>query len=107
MEAVVRGLRERSFAVLPAGALWELLAERGADAADVAALHRLWDACEPQRAEDGTEVYPYKGTLVSYHLLGPEPRRSGRHDHPELGKQWQIEDVDPTTVTTGAAAATH
>ena len=71
------------------------------------AFHQSWDFCEPQRSlENDTQLYPYKGTLVSYYNIETgASKRSAAHNHPDY-PNWVIEHVDATTSTTGQAAPT-
>ncbi|KAL1519727.1 hypothetical protein AB1Y20_023236 [Prymnesium parvum] len=78
------------------------------DHLDVLPFSSLWDEAMPQKDEHGKEVYPYKGTLVSFYDIDvslahfDRPRRSKRRDYvdssgesPLSGRA--IEHIDPTT----------
>lgn len=72
VQQVQRQLAHDTFALVRAPAMWNMLAELGAKAEDVPSLSALWDDTEPQRDEHDEEVYPYKGTLASYWVLGEQ-----------------------------------
>ena len=92
------------YAVVPASDMLQLLA---VDAADAQRLWRLWDEAVPQRDEHGREVYPFKGTLVTYYDLDAsaafdQARRAPGHGYvaPESDSGLTgraIEHIDPTT----------
>ena len=108
-------LRREKFAFVPGATLWDMLASRGANSADVPTLASYWDEAIPQFDERGRDVYPFKGTLVSYYQMdaslaeGFNVERSQRLSEGEAltvakargsraGRSgFTIEHIDPTT----------
>lgn len=128
-----RSLRDHKFAFLSAQALSQLLPDELDLHANWDQFHGFWDRTEPQRSlGDGSEVYPYKGTLVSYYYLETSTSAGdevGAHDTDSVdgdspvvhvsrsatglkeagiaGEEglWVVENVDPTTNTTAELSA--
>lgn len=97
-------LARESFAFADAPAMMNLLSSfHRPDAlrSAIAPLHRLFDQAVPQRDEHDAEVYPHKGTLVSYYEIDTRVpdlarvRRMGAHDLRDSAHV--IEHIDPTT----------
>jgi hypothetical protein len=115
MENLITALAEQSFSFVPSADLLNMLLpyHHNSDITNLEAsfqeFHNAWNTSKPQRSLDnGVELYPYKGTLVSYYDLDVTFRRSNSHDyHGETDTEtnWVVEHVDATTSTTGAAAA--
>ena len=98
-QSIKEQLERESFVVVRAREMWPLL---GVAADTASALAALWDEAVPQIDEAGHEVYPFKGTLVTYYDLDTvtydAPRRAPGHDHTrDCGAERAIEHIDPTT----------
>ena len=114
---IAASLKSSSYAFVPRKDMLTLMTKN--NAIDIQKFskqfHQAWNQTTPQRStENNAEIYPYKGTLVSYHTIPTPPPTStvsqrittNLQNHTELGK-CTFEEVDNTTSTTGNAAATY
>ncbi|KAK3255807.1 hypothetical protein CYMTET_35029, partial [Cymbomonas tetramitiformis] len=115
--AVQEALAGDSYVFLSGNDVVRLASGLGTDfsEADMDAMARLWDNCEPQQDEAGYEVYPYKGTLTSYFQMDTSIGRCfncdlmSSHNYGALGDGCNapalrvVEHIDPTTVNASAA----
>ena len=76
MENLSTALAEQSFSFVPSADLLNMLLpyHHNTDITNLEAsfqeFHNAWNTSKPQRSLDkGVELYPYKGTLVSYYDL--------------------------------------
>lgn len=92
-------LARDKFALIRAADMKALLAQLGA-AEELSALSAFWESTEPQRDEQGKEVYPFKGTTTSYFALqsSEDAFNMSRVTHPNWPAGRTIEKIDPTTV---------
>ena len=97
---IQRLLARDKFAVIRAADMKALLAALGGGEEDISALSTFWELAEPQRDEQGKEVYPYKGTLTTYYALQSfaDAFNMSRVTHPNWPAGRTIEKIDPTTV---------
>lgn len=97
-------LASKKFAFLSANEMQTLMGNFGEFSCDdEQEFEKFWDYSVAQRDESENEVYPYKGTLVSYFSMNIKKdfnsiNRSSSHNLQNDSEGRSIEFIDPTTV---------
>ena len=106
-------LARRKFVFLPAAEMRLLIQTYSKFSnEDENQFQEFWDHAVPQKDESEEEVYPYKGTLVSYFTIDVKKdfcniNRSSSHNLQNDLHGRSIEFIDPTTVGTESKFRIH